>query len=379
MAFDSGMRWNLNLSCLSCALLTGIVHADTIRLHNGSTIEGVITQESPDQITLAIGAGSTTLPRASIVAIEPASAEENARLQAGWKQKYFLHREYVPTGLEGLAADFTKLGALRAEAANARRTLADLAVAERERQADQESLRTQIVQLSQQLQRSAPARNNVEAYNRLAASNNALQARLALTDSERAAGDRKQADAQARIAAYQEALPMFAVRFDKEQNQTANTEQPAERRAFFDRVAGALADYGREFAAATIPFSPSREGLLVAVTIDDRTQGRFVVDTGAARMSITESFARRLQIDPAALPEVECAMADGRRVKGRALVFRCVAVGDARAENVEAIILPGKPDAQADGLLGMSFLKHFSVNLDGGSGRLILRRFEPKP
>jgi len=366
------------LACLSCALLVGSVQADTIRLRNGSVIEGVIAQESPDQITLAIGAGSTTLPRAAIVSIDRASAEENARLQAGWKQKYFLHREYVPAGLDGLAADFTRLGALRAEAANARRTLAELAVAERERQADQESLRTQLLQLSQQLQRSAPTtRNNVEAYNRLVASNNAMQARLALTDSERATCARKQADAQARIAAYQEAMPVFAVRFDKERSQTANQAEPVERQAFFDRVAGALAEYGQDFATASIPLASSREGLLAGAIINEHTPGRFVVDTGAARMSITEAFARRLQLDPASLPEVECVVADGRRVKGRAVTFRCVAVGEARAENVEAVILPGKPDAQADGLLGMSFLKHFSVNLDGASGRLILRQFEP--
>jgi hypothetical protein len=32
-----------------------------------------------------------------------------------------------------------------------------------------------------------------------------------------------------------------------------------------------------------------------------------------------------------------------------------------------------------DGLLGMSFLRLFAVNLDGATGRLNLRRFAPQP
>lgn len=372
------MRSTFLLPGLWCAfLLTGIAGADTIRLRNGSTIEGVVTQETPAQVTLAIGAGSTTLPRGTIASIEYATAEENARQQAGWRQKYFLHREYVPAGLAGLAADFTKLGTLRADAAGARRGLSELASAESEEPAALESLRTQIVQVSQQLQRSLPTRNNVEAYNRLVASNNALQARLSLANGERAAHERKQAESQARIAAYQEALTAFIARFDTERKKPADEAEHAERLAFLDRMAGALASYEKEFATESIPLAPSRDGLLVAATVNDRIRGRFVVDTGAARMTLTDLFARRLQIDPATLPEMECTLADGHRVKGRAISLRCVAVGDARAENVDAVILPGKPGEQADGLLGMSFLQRFSVSLDGASGRLILRQFEP--
>ena len=70
-------------------------------------------------------------------------------------------------------------------------------------------------------------------------------------------------------------------------------------------------------------------------------------------------------------------MAEGHKVKGQKVVFHSMAVGDVRAENIEAVFFPSGPGNQLDGSLGMRFLRNFSVNLDG-SGKLILRKFAPK-
>lgn len=375
------MRQDSPIRCLLVALLlatAGAVRADTIRLRNGNRIEGIVTQETDTKVVLDLGTGRTTLSRGTIAAVEHASAEDNDRLRAGWKQKYFLNQKYVPKELAELAADFTKLGALREEALDARRLLADLSTKEADGRTEQEQLRAQMVQASQQIQQASPARNNVEAYNTLVASNNALQAKWALASDALSACGKMRATAVERIAAYQETVSAFQLRFDEERKKPADGAADVERQQFLDRMAGMLASYLREFAAAEVAVTPSHDGAVVTATVNEQVQGRFVVDTGAARVTVTEAFARRLKLDPDTLPEAEFTMADGRKTKGRTVVFRVLAVGDARAENIEAAIIPGKPGEQVDGLLGMSFLKHFSVNLDGGSGKLILRQFAPK-
>jgi clan AA aspartic protease (TIGR02281 family) len=380
MAFDSFMWQNSNMRWLLLAVATaGAVRADIIRLRNGNMIEGIVTLETDTQVVLDLGTGRTTLSRGTIAAVEHAAADENDRLRAGWKQKYFLYKKYVPAELAGLAADFAKLDALREEALGARRLVAELSAKEADGRAEQEQLRAQIVQTSQRLQQFGPAgNNNVEAYNALVASNNALQARWSQTGDALSAGWKKRDAAVERIAAYQETAAAFQIRFDEERKKPVDGAADAERRQFFDRMAGMVAGYMREFASAEVAVTQSRDGSVVMATVNEQTRGRFVVDTGAGRVTITEEFARRLKIDPDSLPEAEFTMADGHKTRGRIVVFRVLAVGDARAENIEAAIIPGKPGEQVDGLLGMSFLKHFSVNLDGGSGKLILRQFAPK-
>ena len=71
-------------------------------------------------------------------------------------------------------------------------------------------------------------------------------------------------------------------------------------------------------------------------------------------------------------------LADGSQVEGHHVVLRSLAVGDAREENVDAVVIPRPPSPGVDGLLGMSFLGNFVVSLDGAGGELVLRRFEPR-
>ena len=375
MRQKASRRW-LCLALLAVA--AGAVRADSIRLRNGNAIEGIVTQETDAQVILDLGTGRTTLSRATIAAIERATSEENDRLRAGWKQKYFLHREYLPAELTGLAAAFAKVSDLRAEALRAQQALAELSVRENDLRTEQAQLRAQLAQVSLQLQQQIPARNNVEAYNVLVASNNALQSRWALVNDDLSACQKRPDAAVGSIAAYREAVSAFRVRFDEERKKPANGAENPNRLQFFDRMAGTLAAYLREFASTEAAVTQSRDGSVVTATVNEQVQGRFVVDTGATQVTLTESFARRLNMDLATLPEAEGTLADGRKAKGRYAVLRVMAVGDARAENIEAMILPGKPGEQVDGLLGMSFLKHFSINLDGGSGKLILRQFAPK-
>ena len=366
-------RW-----ALAWVMMAVAVHADTLRLKNGNTIDGLVTQETDTQVTLGFATGSMSFPKSAIVAIERASEAENNQLQAEWKQKYFLHRKYTPPELTGLADAFARLVAQREVALNARKTLEDLPTKEECLRAEQESLRLQIVQTSNRLKQMTPSRSNVEVYNALVSESNLQQARWGALNSERTACPKEHDAAMHAIAAYQDSITAFGVRLEEERKKLVSEGSAKERKPFFDRLEGGLAGYLQEFASTEVNSTQSHGGTIVTVQVNDSAQGRFIVDTGATQVTISEEFARKLNLDPTMLPELENTLADGHKVKGRRVVFRSVAVGDARAENIEAVVFPKGPADQIDGLLGMSFLGNFSVNLDG-SGKLILRKFAPKP
>ena len=358
-------------------LLAAAAGADTIRLRNGYSLEGVVSQETDTQVVLDIGTGSTTLSRGTIAAVVHASDEDNQRLQSEWKQKYFLHRDYVPPDLTDLAADFSKLVSRHAQALSAHQALEGLAARELRLKAEQEQLRPQILQTARQLQQTQPNRSNAEAYNALVSENNVQQARWTAIRNELDAAQKEHDSATAQISAYQDAALAFHLRLQEERTKAARDTPGPEHKQFFDRLTSTLNEYLHEFAAAEIPVTPSHAGTVVTATINNQAQGHFILDTGATRVTLTEAFARKLGLTPEALPESEFSMADGHKTKGRIVVLQVVVVGDARAENVEAAILPGNPGEKMDGLLGMSFLRNFYVTLDGGSGKLILRRFAP--
>jgi len=382
MAFDSFMQQDRFTCGLVWMLLTiataGAVRADTVHLRNGNAIEGIVTRETETQVVLDLGTGSTTLPRFAVASIDHASAEENNRLQAGWKRRYFLHRQYVPKDLAGLASEFEKLGAARTEALRAYRTLGELSARETRLKTELEQLRAQIVQNSRGIQETQPGRT-ADVYNALIVSNNALQARWTTTNGELTNCQRESMAAEGHITGYLEAASAFGgLCAEARQKQSTNETTAVDRRQFFDHLAQAMVEYARDFSAVAVAFTPSNAGGIVTATVNDHVTGRFLVDTGAARVAVTESFAQRLQLDLSTLPEAEFIMADGHKTKGHTVVFHTMAVGDAHAENIDAGILPGNSGEQVDGLLGMSFLKHFAFSLDGGSGKLILRQFAPK-
>lgn len=383
MPFDSlmrlcfVMRWLLRMT--SAAALLGAARADTVLLRNGNTLEGIVTRETDAQIVLDMGIGSSTLPRNTVRSVERASEEANDRIRSDWKQKYFLHRQYVPAGLADLAAGFAKLGASREDALRAHRALTDLPAKESRLRAELDEVHAQIVETGRRIQ-ATTAEQNVEAYNALITTNNSLQARW-MEKTDELLGCRKERTATAdRISAYQAATVAFTTQFVEQRKKLAPTEEAVtDRMRFFDRVTATLAEYARDFASAEVAATPSHGGVIVTARVNDQVQGSFIVDTGADRVTVTEAFAKRMNLDLTALPEAEFVMADGHRTKGRIVVFRVVAVGDARVTDVEAAVLSGKPGDQADGLLGMAFLKHFLVSFDGNNGKLTLRRFAPKP
>ena len=127
-----------------------------------------------------------------------------------------------------------------------------------------------------------------------------------------------------------------------------------------------------ERGATRVPLEV-RDGVLsVAVRINDATTPlRFLLDTGASHTAIAGNAASALglRVLPGAAP-VQVSTANGRTT-ALPTVLRSVAVADLRVEEVPALILDGLHGA--DGLLGLSFLQHFHVELRPETGYLALR------
>jgi len=121
---------------------------------------------------------------------------------------------------------------------------------------------------------------------------------------------------------------------------------------------------------ARLAYDQRAPGIILPVTINGVT-GKFVIDTGASRVTLTKDFARRAAIRPDKDDEAVMATANGevRALGGRA---KSIALGNARAGNVPIYVHTARKGfgPGIDGLLGLSFLGNFKVTLS--KGQLIL-------
>lgn len=143
--------------------------------------------------------------------------------------------------------------------------------------------------------------------------------------------------------------------------------EPREVRAPADSAAGEIAFQlaGQNGAAVLVPVSINGEGPF-----------DFVLDTGATMTCIDAALADRLQ-----LPPLTGAMGMGAGATGSGRL-RLVRIDSVRVAGASATGLPGcvldlahiqDVGFEADGLLGLNFLKPFRVTLDFERSVLILR------
>ena len=126
-----------------------------------------------------------------------------------------------------------------------------------------------------------------------------------------------------------------------------------------------------------VVFEERGESVMVDVRLNDKVDTKMAVDTGATLTVISEEVARSLDIDVDAIKQdVKLTLADGSEMSAKFFVLDSISVGDVEIENVEIAIAKVDLMGRADGLLGMSFLKHFSFSMDSENQKLIFSSFE---
>lgn len=118
----------------------------------------------------------------------------------------------------------------------------------------------------------------------------------------------------------------------------------------------------------------NRHVVTVRATING-TQGLFLLDTGASYVTVKSGFAERAKI-PDGTSEITLSTANGQ-AKGKLTKADKVSLGKLEANNVQVVVQ--KTDdksygAGVDGLLGMSFLSRFDMQMAGGFIEVRTRR-----
>lgn len=138
-----------------------------------------------------------------------------------------------------------------------------------------------------------------------------------------------------------------------------------QRLARLDRAGGCGQRAGTGRARLKVSSDASR--VMCSPRIDGKAAGSFIVDTAASVVVLSRRVADRLGL-VAAQPGIRVATAGGIRTVYPVVLDR-VEVQGAVAPHVVAAISDELP-AGIDGLLGLSFLKHFEVHMDAQAGFL---------
>jgi clan AA aspartic protease (TIGR02281 family) len=124
----------------------------------------------------------------------------------------------------------------------------------------------------------------------------------------------------------------------------------------------------------TIPLTKNGGSFVVPVMLNQERSAQLIVDTGASMTVLSTQVAIDLGILGTTDNELLTVNTAGGSVQVNMNYLSSISVGTAQATNV-AVALHDLPDIpeHIEGLLGMSFLKHFLVTLDAEHSRLILR------
>lgn len=126
-----------------------------------------------------------------------------------------------------------------------------------------------------------------------------------------------------------------------------------------------------------VPLERSQRSFFVHAIFNGKMPARLLLDTGAAYLTIHEEMARELGIDLAVTEPVTCILADGSQSVSHRAYLTQVALGEAVLRNVPVLVMPTRPNASHDGLLGMSFLERFVVELNSDACVLSLTSRSP--
>ena len=366
--------------------------ADTVDLKNGATLEGVIVRTNLDAVVLNFGAGEITLRPAQIRALTRGSDADNARIRSGWQGKYFAHESYVPERFRAIGERFLRLQDERGAALAQHKRAETLAVENDRLRGEMRGLQTEWIAGAAH---SAPPsvlsaadappervrayNEEVAAYNQAIARQNQLQAALAAKSAALEENARQQETARQAILGYLDAWLGFQQQFEQVEKDAAGAAPLAEaEQGFLARLRSELAGYAGEVQRIPVACEPAGDHAVLAVRLNGRVEARLLLDTGSTSVVISRAVAARLGLDAAQAPTVPATLADGRKVEAKAFVLDSVQTGDAIVQRVGTLVMEQPPAEGVDGLLGMTFLRHFLLRYQPGSASVELVRLAPE-
>lgn len=400
----SSKLWIVSLLLFS-AITAPECHADRVTFKNGRTLDCTIKAVHPDSIEVSLASGTISIPRNQLARVERSKPSSTpAPTKEAWQQGNILSAQHAPKAYADLAAHFRALMKSRNAALDAKYLMGayQREIHTHETQAKNlgkkintlgeqlTAIRTQIqeIQLPDQAPRSYAA---VRAYNELFVKKQKLRdtANSILIEIEPL--ERKRIEAWDKIPAikakhkqamtpiplYRTDLEIFEGTYATKKPDTSTLDKDPQTRALFDTIDRYLTQFKKNFSTDPIVTRHVHNSTIVRAVINGAFTGEFILDTGATSMTISESFASKLGLQLEALSSIKMVVADGSVVDVKSAKLASVSVGKSEVKDVKVLVVPDNPNLSGDGLLGMGFLKHFSIRVNGTTGELELTRFIP--
>ena len=124
-------------------------------------------------------------------------------------------------------------------------------------------------------------------------------------------------------------------------------------------------------SASEIPLERRNDIHIVRATING-VEGRFVLDSGASQVTVTESAARRFKLKPTRSRVTAHTANQTIQVP---VAYGNVQIGGFKLDGATVLVMPDNKDTGTDGLMGNGFLWRFDPQLDGARDRLVLRGY----
>ncbi|HYO74763.1 MAG TPA: TIGR02281 family clan AA aspartic protease [Archangium sp.] len=131
-----------------------------------------------------------------------------------------------------------------------------------------------------------------------------------------------------------------------------------------------LAAMGCELGKGKAVVPVSKTGTMWVEPEVNGKRGRFILDTGANTVAVSQAFADQLGLKLEGARTLSFRTANGL-IQAPVVRVPSIALQGARAENVEVAVMSTLPP-DVDGLLGLGFLARFEMKLDVRAGRLEL-------
>ena len=395
------------------------VRADQLWLKNGGGLSGVVVEETPTHFQFKQGVGKMTLSRTAVEKIDYASAQENTARLEEWKALYFYSEEYAPADLANLAAGFRELKQVRESAMMAKRRGQIWLSKGRSAQSRIERLKRELVDTREDLGRVEPVAKARAAHRNeltreinsivlkanqstgntrdnwieqqmelrkewhiasLAADRSSARHAALVTEINKIIREMNHAEEQIRQSEKEQSrvsaqmIPFVNAVGDMRSDlkRAGTDENRAGYPVFFERIEEEIVKMTGDLKTETVSFSKRGNLLLVDAVLNGKVTATFILDTGASSTTISKSMAARLgiPIDPEA--SVFSILADGSLAPSTPITLASVKVGTAERREVSASVLEEAPGPGVDGLLGMSFLKYFMIQLDIENDRVEL-------
>lgn len=336
------------------------VSADVIYLKNGRTLKGKVLKKSAAGITLEMGSGMTI----NINSADIAETESSKETYPSVSQQASPALKKLQKSLKNLKIAKSKARLEKNKSKRENKNVKKIKKSLDKKIAEFESI-------SKKLKKAKPDTIGYNQYNALVAKANGIKTeaealQLKLTREENKSGDNPAlSDYFNKFTEFQKQL----------QDKSGSSNLSKNDRAVLGELKAQFKEFQEDFSSTVIQAAGVKgRNMILNVTINDKATGRFILDTGATHTVFSQALASRLGLNLSGIKQVKSVLADGRYVFFTPVTLNTVAVGAAVEKNVEALVMPEPPGNGVDGLLGMTFLGNYMIQLNPKQNTVILNK-----